>query len=153
MRLSLQTRSVDFLHVELHRICQEEISQSMWSFIRLLLPLRLSGLGLLSPSLQSERAASAECKQSCGGSRLEEEPIKKTCTGGDEGFWSSHLCLGHTESPGKCLKVTDKMSSPHNAPHCPLAGSQLKQWDNSHLQYHAYRLILHGSSAGYICIL
>lgn len=38
-----------------------------------------SGSGLLSPSPQSECRASAECRESCGSSRPEEEPIGKTC--------------------------------------------------------------------------
>lgn len=38
-----------------------------------------SGSGLLSPSPQSEQRASAECRESCGRSKLEEEPIEKTC--------------------------------------------------------------------------
>lgn len=47
-----------------------------------------SGSGLLSPSRRSERGASAEYRESCGGSWLEEEPLhlKDMSTGGDGGY-------------------------------------------------------------------
>lgn len=69
--------------------------------------------GYFQPSPQSERRASAECRESCGSSRLEEEPIWKTCAQEATRDISPIIfCLGHTESPGKCLKVIDKISPP-----------------------------------------